>query len=1092
MERYLEREREMAEKREKELLRLIEQQQKIKMNTLRYVERKSGNERPCNQKVQKEVEQGEEECCGIKSEAQRETDRDGDMRDGSENTVQRAENEKQMENKRKQERWQEMEKQLKTMEQRFEMEREMEAKRYEERWRNMEERRQKEWEERRSELERTWEKKKQGQVLLKVEDEENIAKQAYTRTEIQAKVEKKETKIMEETRELQKVMDKSNQCVRENEKEVQNRKDTEVGLREQAVSQKTEEMDWLKELRNTREGEREKEIERQQEKRCAPLDCWFEDFDCKNKSEMQQTKSEDWWSDLKKQVDQAQKTEKDKEMVVRPRARNVAKKTDGDKESLLEINEQKTNETISQKNEGMDWLNELKAKQEKKVDSEIHVATVVGRRQRSSEVVRGKTEPESTHKQLEDDWLGDMAEEKKWAEIRRKNQQRREESRQELQKVMVKGNEGICEIEQKVDKRKDAEVGLQEQAVNQKTEGRDWLKELTREGGREREIERKQVKRCGPLGCWLEDTDCKNESQTQQKKSKDWWSDLQTEKNKGMVVRPKTRNVARKTDGEEESLREVNKLKTKEGIHQRNEGMDWLGEFNVKEGKEVDSGSHAATVVGRRQRSGEVVTGKTEPESKHNELEDDWLGDIAKEDKWAQIRRTNQQSREESRQALQKKFNREHTEKEIRDITWLENKQNKTSQNSQKKESWIGQWMLKQKCDSQKEIDFNGKKSGDFWGEQDCRRDNDKTAKKEAVGVKGLGRELLDTQVTEEPIANSGRSSLWEILRNELDIQPCGSWKETSQTYLEDTPLGFKRHAVLPMQQTVMGHQRAATDEAAKHRSIRHAETLEVIRLDEPESDKNPLHMTDVSKTLISTAGNGWLGPIEEQKVSESDDLNVWRKDQDRTAILQRKTDARENTTQERQRQKGRESILEGVNEMRAQKEMKEENNVIKAEESLKRPSVVPLLCPSSDASNGEKRDEEQCRNASAVSAEERAQPVQDKLLGNTENQVSLGRSPSLINLFSGESDDEGAENACLSSAEMGEQEVVASSERTEGEAVNDKSVRRRLIGWVNKKAKDYYNKKIEKTFVREEEEGDRMYFPCKMFKIISVTCMMN
>lgn len=48
---------------------------------------------------------------------------------------------------------------------------------------------------------------------------------------------------------------------------------------------------------------------------------------------------------------------------------------------------------------------------------------------------------------------------------------------------------------------------------------------------------------------------------------------------------------------------------------------------------------------------------------------------------------------------------------------------------------------------------------------------------------------------------------------------------------------------------------------------------------------------------------------------------------------------------------------------------------------------------------------------------------------------------------------------------------------------IQDKSVRRRLFRWANEKAKSYYLKKIERTFEREQEEGDKVYQPCKIQK---------
>ena len=54
-----------------------------------------------------------------------------------------------------------------------------------------------------------------------------------------------------------------------------------------------------------------------------------------------------------------------------------------------------------------------------------------------------------------------------------------------------------------------------------------------------------------------------------------------------------------------------------------------------------------------------------------------------------------------------------------------------------------------------------------------------------------------------------------------------------------------------------------------------------------------------------------------------------------------------------------------------------------------------------------------------------------------------------------------------------------------EGEK-KDKSVRRRLFRWVNDKAKNYYNNKIDRTIRREAEEGKSTYQPCKISNFLT------
>ena len=49
-----------------------------------------------------------------------------------------------------------------------------------------------------------------------------------------------------------------------------------------------------------------------------------------------------------------------------------------------------------------------------------------------------------------------------------------------------------------------------------------------------------------------------------------------------------------------------------------------------------------------------------------------------------------------------------------------------------------------------------------------------------------------------------------------------------------------------------------------------------------------------------------------------------------------------------------------------------------------------------------------------------------------------------------------------------------------DGTVAQDKSKRRRFLGWVNKKVKKRNETKIEKTIKREEEERDKLTFHSK------------
>ncbi|KAL2085542.1 hypothetical protein ACEWY4_018862 [Coilia grayii] len=133
-------------------------------------------------------------------------------------------------------------------------------------------------------------------------------------------------------------------------------------------------------------------------------------------------------------------------------------------------------------------------------------------------------------------------------------------------------------------------------------------------------------------------------------------------------------------------------------------------------------------------------------------------------------------------------------------------------------------------------------------------------------------------------------------------------------------------------------------------------------------------------------------------------------------------------------------------------------------------------LCEQSKSDKGLKGDDD----GANMPAERKDTPVV-----NTEGQMSQQSSTphQAQDRASGPSDEEEETGSAAPSAagEGAQQEISGAAEKSEetagGEAVKkDKSMRRRFLGWVNKKAKDYYNNKIEKTMKREQEEGDQVY----------------
>ena len=252
--------------------------------------------------------------------------------------------------------------------------------------------------------------------------------------------------------------------------------------------------------------------------------------------------------------------------------------------------------------QGMEWLREFKLKEKKIVDSGSNITIEGEINQSTSKLMEGKTATERKHEQLEDVWLGDMGltkREDKWSEIGKKHQRSREESRQELGKHIDQGE--------------------------------------------------------------------------------------QTENNKCMVLSPRRRNAARKKDAEDQIMTEVNKQGIKEVQNLGDEGMDWLEEIkqnvvrkkreSLQEGQQIIDEQLSI----RKERMG-VMKNKREREMEGQQVErcgqlDDWLGGIGTEtNNKKKIIPSRRQRGEDQTEAT-----RQMEKDELLD-DWLEEKEQKTTE----------------------------------------------------------------------------------------------------------------------------------------------------------------------------------------------------------------------------------------------------------------------------------------------------------------------------------------------------------------------------------------------------------------------------
>ncbi|XP_063050403.1 trichohyalin-like [Engraulis encrasicolus] len=1142
-EQQLERQRKMAKRAEEELVSLIEQlqnsnvkQQKSDMKTKEYMQITARQQKLCSQNIPREAEAWKVEPPDmVQPEPQRKANGESTTKQQLENTVLSAENKHPMEMQI----WLKMQQQLQAMKHKFKMEGNMDAERYEQRWKRMEGEQQREWEKMVLELHRMLTEEKQQQVVWKPHKEQkNIAKEAPTRVDIQTMPEKKEIAIAKEIgeeRKLEKVENIRTEAFTQLEIPSKPEK------KETMMMEETNEKDIIYEGEQAEETSEEKPVmekveptqgnqittfteseESLKHAQFAPEDTppeieskvsvktgveenrGYGGIEQPKQTMCQKTCGMEWLTEYRQKREQernglqSEKTETNNTIMVRPTTRNMARQADADRGSKPDAKQVKS--------KGMDWLCEIKPEKDLLHTGCQARPVVAGRRQRACEPAAEKAQLEPVvHKDLDDmDWFGDMAvknRENKRAETNRRHQQSRQKSM-----LMLQG------------------------------------------------------------------------FTNQPEKKKD-------ENNKGMNVRSRHATTTH-ADAADEGwlLDEKTPRDTKQSIFSQrsHQKMDWLCESKTQQLMESHSVT-AATVVARRRMTQESAIENTDT-PKHKELSDDWLGNINKDDKQANINMRHQQNREPSRRELQKKqidlaeqtakdnimvvapnvrnpvdkkidaeVNKQEMEWPNTSKEWWSelkrNNQRKLMGNQRKQETfgvhvskpkeqarelegqritsrglldnmsctqskktedtvveektkvsekaaamtrldnskqsqitgarqttdrWFGEWM-KTKKSAKKLDEVRKEKDRTVLSETRCppsREENRKRGNVETLVTNVLMvTEVQDSQVTAEKAQSNGRSGLWDNLKGELLIQPCGSRTEASQQLdFGDIALSTtKRKVVSPLQQTTT-QQRASSIDIIQNKKFEldDDDGLESITLEE---ERKP-------QIWLTKAINTTAKPQRTTNTLDSNQISrvLLNNPTDKQAKEKRQV---EHDSHEKEQEKDRQREAHKDEELRSvmkQGETREDNTEDeKSAYCSKSPSVVILSCPSLDADSEKGSVEEKWQQiTSAVIAEERVQPAEEEKLLHDDTEDHLGtleKSPSLVNLLACSSDASGGEEG------DGRSETASLAPYETADDV-DKSVRRRVLKWLNNKAKDYYSKKIEKTFKREQEEGHELYAP--------------
>ncbi|KAL2087851.1 hypothetical protein ACEWY4_016679 [Coilia grayii] len=292
LEHKLQNERSTAQKREEELMALINQEQEHVMETLRHASMEKEGRRRLD--AQMEWQEMDREA----REAEKEMDRERSMKEEIKKVERKVENERQRQMQREYERWREMQEQMKRMEQKIEMDREMEKNRNEERWRELHEKREKEWKKRTRELSRELQEAQQReQELLKLTEKQEMASDD---DEKWTTLERKERKKYTEEERLRKVNKQKTKSLRNEgedwletvEQEVMEKESESLVDFQQFVDENEGQM---KIKKNKREGRIQREKERQNVERPGQLDGCLGDVlrKCKEKIMMDNNTSEE-------------------------------------------------------------------------------------------------------------------------------------------------------------------------------------------------------------------------------------------------------------------------------------------------------------------------------------------------------------------------------------------------------------------------------------------------------------------------------------------------------------------------------------------------------------------------------------------------------------------------------------------------------------------------------------------------------------------------------------------------------------------------------------------------------------------------------
>ncbi|KAL2085764.1 hypothetical protein ACEWY4_019084 [Coilia grayii] len=750
--------------------------------------------------------------------------------------------------------------------------------------------------------------------------------------------------------------------------------------------------------------------------------------------------------ELEKQKDQGEHREKNKDTVVRPRRRgNEDRKTDDDEGKLLGVSEQEAKREFSMRNKGIDFLYELK-----------------------QDVVKGKRESLVDEEGPKEGCIMTSRRvERRGRTLERKELERREQLGDWLQDIDIK-TERESVMEQKTEEPLKTKNDSKQSTMNNfKREWQVSLKTVDEENYKTEGIatmsRRREDSKTGAINQVKKEELMKALfKEKKQKTAEERWHEPTEKRQRGMAENPQ--ETANESKHEPQMFRQRQKELVTQEDEQKNQILR-LGKQNPKQDIKTEECCQTSPKIERWTR-GWMQTEKND--AKHgtiNEREDEAL--------WV-----TRGSREEDRQA------------NTGDVAGAK----------------------------------AGRRSTGTCRQQEGLKDDDMDAQ-----VCRLWKSTNQTAFEDTPLCSDYRPAMC--------VQQMAAINATTQ---ENTVPGTEAEHKTDRNAKTLQVSRQREKECKKETTITTKRNIEPkVNAWIDTRDKKELKSEDVMDTKV------FNGRERHQRKKIIQEENAWQRELEMKLSETEEKKPRDKATQKRQRllkpqkqieeqeiekEKERDSFqIEKQKELRQQKKVERGKEIERQKEQHKQLQTEKLkVLESHRDTNREKeanklkvrhkqsvKDLEQPEMAANIRRRRNAGPRvalcwqsnsnekpkrdavattpverKDEPVVNLKEQVPQhsNNHPQAQSLASDPSDKEEETGGATPSAagEGAQQEISGAAEKSEetaeGEAVKkDKSMRRRFLGWANKKAKDYYNNKIEKTMKREQEEGDQVYQSCKI-----------